>query len=67
MTGSPDAPPRSGSPAYPTRLLRLPWTIQVTATRIDPIPAVGQQTEAVLSELGYGAPTVASWRSVGVV
>ena len=34
---------------------------------MDPIPAVGQQTEAILGELGYDALTVAAWRSIGVV
>jgi len=56
-----------GSPSGPLLALRPPWTIEGVEPRMDPIPAVGQQTEAILGELGYDAPTVASWRSAGVV
>ena len=34
---------------------------------MDPIPAVGQETEPILDELWYDAPTVAAWRAAGVV
>jgi crotonobetainyl-CoA:carnitine CoA-transferase CaiB-like acyl-CoA transferase len=35
--------------------------------RMDPIPAIGQHTDAILSELGYDRAAIAKLRSNGVI
>jgi crotonobetainyl-CoA:carnitine CoA-transferase CaiB-like acyl-CoA transferase len=35
--------------------------------RMDPIPAIGQHTEAILGELGYDQAAIAKLRSSGVI
>jgi crotonobetainyl-CoA:carnitine CoA-transferase CaiB-like acyl-CoA transferase len=35
--------------------------------RMDPIPAVGQHTEAILRELGQGDAAIAALRSAGAI
>ncbi len=56
-----------GSPAGPLKALLPPGIVEGVEARMDPIPAVGEHTDAILTELGYDAPTVAKWRSAGVV
>jgi len=34
---------------------------------MDPIPALGEHTDAILAEVGYDAATVAGWRARGIV
>jgi crotonobetainyl-CoA:carnitine CoA-transferase CaiB-like acyl-CoA transferase len=34
---------------------------------MDPIPALGEHTDALLTELGFDAPTIARWHRDGVV
>ena len=55
------------SSAGPVRALIPPATIKGVEPRMDPIPALGEQTDAILGELGYDASTVAAWRAAGVV
>lgn len=55
------------SSAGPVRALIPPATIAGVEPRMDPIPALGEQTDAILDELGYDASTVAAWRAAGVV
>lgn len=55
------------SSAGPVRALIPPATIVGVEPRMDPIPALGEQTDAILGELGYDASTVAAWRAAGVV
>ena len=55
------------SSAGPVRALIPPVTIEGVEPRMDPIPALGEQTDAILGELGYDAATVAAWRAAGVV
>ena len=55
------------SPVGPIRSLRPPWTIEGVEPRMDPIPALGEHTNAILEELGYDALMVDAWRSAGVV
>jgi crotonobetainyl-CoA:carnitine CoA-transferase CaiB-like acyl-CoA transferase len=35
--------------------------------RLDPIPALGEHTEPVLSELGFGPGDLADMRAAGVI
>jgi itaconate CoA-transferase len=41
-----------GSPAGPVRSLIPPATFRTTSIRMDPVPALGEHTERILSELG---------------
>lgn len=55
------------SSAGPVRALIPPATIDGVEPRMDPIPDLGEQTEQILSELGYGPDTVAQWRAAGII
>jgi len=35
--------------------------------RMDPVPAIGEHTEAILAELGYKQEAIAKLRAAGVV
>ena len=37
------------------------------SARMDPVPALGQHTDAILAELGWGGPAVAQLRALGAV
>ena len=54
------------SSAGPIRALLPPGLVEGLEPRMDPIPALGEHTEAILTELGYDAQTIAAWRSAGV-
>ena len=56
-----------GSSAGRLRALLPPGVFESFECRMDAIPDVGEHTDAILSELGYEASTVAAWRSAGVV
>jgi crotonobetainyl-CoA:carnitine CoA-transferase CaiB-like acyl-CoA transferase len=56
-----------GSPAGPLRALLPPVTIADIEPRMDPIPAVGQHTEAILRGLGYTDDEIAALRDVGAI
>jgi itaconate CoA-transferase len=47
--------------------LRPPAIMHGLGERFDPIPAVGQHTDAILATLGYDAATVAGWRRDHVI
>jgi len=55
------------SPAGPIRALVPPFGFSDKEPRMDKIPALGEQTDTVLSELGYDAATIAAWRSNGII
>ncbi len=55
------------SPAGPVRMTIPPATIDGVEPRMDAIPDVGEQTDAILAELGYAPATVAGWRDAGIV
>ena len=56
-----------GSPAGPIPALKPPADNDSFDYRMDPIPALGEHTEAILAELGYGAADIARLREAGAV
>ena len=55
------------SPAGPVRMTIPPTTLDGVEPRMDAVPDVGQQTDAILAELGYASETIAAWRTAGIV
>ena len=49
------------------RALLPPATMDSTEPVMAPIPSVGEHTDAVLEELGYGEEAVASLRQRGAI
>jgi itaconate CoA-transferase len=56
-----------GSPVGPLAAPRPPVTFAGTVPRMDPIPDVGEHTDALLGELGYAAGEIARLRADGAV
>ena len=56
-----------GSPAGAIPALKPPALPESFDARMDPIPALGEHTDALLAELGFDADTVARFRRSGVV
>ncbi|MEO6986389.1 MAG: CaiB/BaiF CoA-transferase family protein [Paralcaligenes sp.] len=56
-----------GSPAGPLPALIPPATSSAFAARMDSVPALGEQTEAILHELGYSADDIAKMTQEGVI
>ena len=56
-----------GSPAGSIRALLPPGLAEGTEPRMDPVPAIGAHTDAILTELGYDPPTIAAWRTAEIV
>jgi len=52
-----------GSPAGLVPALKPPADVDSFEYRMDPIPAVGQHTDSILAELGYGAADIARLRA----
>ncbi len=55
------------SPVGPLRALLPPVTMTGVEPNMQAVPALGQHTQAILSELGFGAGDFAEWRRSGVV
>lgn len=55
------------TPAGPIRALKPAVIMDGVEGRMDPIPAVGAHTEAILQQLGYDADRVAGLRQAGVI
>jgi itaconate CoA-transferase len=55
------------TPAGPVPALLPPGAGHVDDCRMDAVPALGQHTEAILSELGHDAAAIAALREAGVV
>ena len=57
-----------GSPAGPIPALLPPgnWD-DGDGPRMDPVPALGQHTDALLAELGYGADDIAALRAAQAI
>ena len=56
-----------GSPAGEIPALLPPGRSNAFDYRMDPVPAVGQHTEAILRELGQGDAAIAALRAAGVI
>ena len=55
------------SPAGPVRMTIPPTTLDGVEPRMDAVPDVGEQTDAILAELGYASETIDAWRTAGIV
>ena len=55
------------SPAGLLRTLLPPFDIDGVETPMRPIPAVGEHTDAILTELGFDTATIAEWRHAGSI
>jgi crotonobetainyl-CoA:carnitine CoA-transferase CaiB-like acyl-CoA transferase len=56
-----------GSPVGPLKAILPPFVMEDFEPRMDPIPAVGEHTAAILSELGYGPEEVESLQQTRAV
>ena len=56
-----------GSPAGEISMLKPPFNLDGMEPRMDPIPALGEHTAAVLAELGYGTRDIARLRAEGAL
>ncbi len=55
------------SPVGPIKAMLPPGVPDSFDPRIDPIPAVGEHTDSILAELGYGAESIRDLRARGVI
>ncbi len=55
------------SPAGPIRALVPPFDLDGLDAAMGPVPAVGEHTEAILTELGVDRATMAAWRARNVI
>ncbi len=55
------------SPAGQLSALIPPVDIEGAEPVMGPIPALGQHTDDILTELGFDAPTIAAWRQRGAI
>lgn len=55
------------SPAGPVRAFVPPFRLEGTEIVMKRIPDVGEHTEAILTELGFDAATIAAWRRAEVI
>ncbi len=56
-----------GSPAGPLPVLLPPVTMPGFEARLDPIPAVGEHTEAILAGIGYSADEISELRVAAAI
>ena len=56
-----------GSPAGPLPAMLPPGSWGDDGPRMDPVPALGEHTDAILSELGYGSAEIAALHDAGAV
>jgi itaconate CoA-transferase len=56
-----------GSPGGPIRAVLPPITLDGEQARMDPIPALGEHTDAILREYGYTPTAIAEFHATGVV
>ena len=56
-----------GSPVGTLRALVPPVTIAGIDAVMNPIPALGEHTQAILQELDFDSETISNWRRLGVI
>jgi itaconate CoA-transferase len=56
-----------GTPKGPVPALKPPAGLDGVEPRMDPVPALGEHTEAVLLELGYSAESIAGLRAQAAI
>ena len=56
-----------GSPVGPLPALLPPGAWTDAPPRMDPVPELGEHTDAILAELGYDAAAIADLRTAGAV
>jgi len=56
-----------GSPGGELDLLKPPFNLSGFEPRMDPVPALGEHTGAILAELGYGEREIEALRNAGAV
>lgn len=56
-----------GTPAGPLPALLPPGVPDAASARMDPVPALGQHTDAILRELGHSAEQIAALRGANVI
>ncbi|MFI5178066.1 MAG: CaiB/BaiF CoA transferase family protein [Vicinamibacterales bacterium] len=55
------------TPNGPIRALVPPVRIDDQDPRMGAVPALGEQTDAILKELGFGTEAIAAWRAEGTI
>jgi crotonobetainyl-CoA:carnitine CoA-transferase CaiB-like acyl-CoA transferase len=55
------------SPVGTVPVIASPLRLSASPIRLDPIPALGQDTEAILKELGYTEPEIERLRADGAI
>ena len=55
------------TPAGKIPALRPPGVPENVSVRMDPVPAVGQHTDAILREIGYGVSAITELRTAGAI
>jgi itaconate CoA-transferase len=55
------------SPVGTLKALFPPVTMENVEPVMNAVPALGQQTDAILGELGFDAQEIANWRKTGVI
>jgi itaconate CoA-transferase len=55
------------SPVGPLKALVPPVTMEGVEPRMDPIPALGEHTDAILRELGFDSAMIAAWRQAKMI
>ena len=55
------------TPVGPVPALLPPGSWEDGASRMDPVPALGEHTAAILAQLGYSQSQVAEFKSTGVI
>ncbi len=55
------------SPVGAVQALLSPVTMENVAPVMNAVPALGQQTEAILGELGFDSQTITKWRQASVI
>ena len=55
------------SPVGPVPVIASPLRLSDSSARLDPIPALGQDTEPILRELGYSPAEISALRQNNVI